>query len=383
MRYYDSSSRDPDQALGSWLRSNVVDDDSVASFRAQSGFFDAGPLELLGPVLQRLGRLGGPITILVGSNDGITRREDLIELIESVGPDRPALHLGVVSFDIGFFHPKVVHLTRNDGSAAAYVGSANLTANGVRGSHIEAALGIDTRDGDPEEVIAAIGRSIDKWFIDSPEGMYHLRSIDDIEVLAESGVIGVPAPEPSPRLPATPAARARPRLVLSPLFDIPGYAPAPRTTDREQRRRVPMPTEPEIVPEATWTKRLTTSDAQRKPTGNQRGSITLVRAGLQIDPQTYFRRDFFGAVRWTTEETRTGLPRERTDVTMAVSILGDDLGEKVIPITYAANREAAQNNYTTLLHIGPMQEEFARRDLSGRQITLSRDVEGRFRLRID
>ena len=59
--------------------------------------------------------------------------------------------------------------------------------------------------------------------------------------------------------------------------------------------QISLPVRAPVATTAThWTKKITASDAQRKRAGNQRGSITLVRANYKIDAQTYFRRDFFG-----------------------------------------------------------------------------------------
>lgn len=90
----------------------------------------------------------GITSILIGSNEGGTTRASLEHLLEVAGPPRTNLAVGIVSFANAFFHPKVFHFSRIDGSATSYVGSANLTRDGVC-KHLEAGILLDTIDGDP------------------------------------------------------------------------------------------------------------------------------------------------------------------------------------------------------------------------------------------
>jgi len=80
--------------------------------------------------------------------------------------------------------------------------------------------------------------------------------------------------------------------------------------------------------------------------------------------------------------TRTGRLRESTVVPFSVTIGGRDLGGHDLLVTYAPNREAGQNNYTSLLHLGSLADEFTRRDLEGRLLLISRDATGQFALLI-
>jgi len=385
MRYVDSGRRNPIDALGTWLNDVASADGAVVGLRWQSGFFAAPALGFLEPLLTHLAEVGGTVRVLVGSNDGTAQRRDLAVLLDALGPPRPGLQAAVVSFENAYFHPKTIHISRANGSAAAYVGSANLTRNGVEGRHIEAGVCLDTQEGDDDVVLRSIASAIDWWFEEPRLGLFPISTGQDLEALAEAGVIGIPKLPPSPRLPAAPGARARPRAHLRALITAPALdREAEATRPAPRGRRVRRDADVEVVPEAEWQKTLSRSDAQRKRAGNQRGSITLVRGRrTDIDTQAYFRREFFGRDEWATEHTRTGQPRERADIEMAVSILARDLGAVVIPITYAPNRESAQANYTTLLHLGPMSEVFLEQDLTGRTITLKRDDEGRFSLSIE
>lgn len=133
---------------------------------------------------------------------------------------------------------------------------------------------------------------------------------------------------------------------------------------------------------ARWTKELSASDAQRKPSGNQRGSITLVKAGHPIDWRTYFRKEFFAGVEWVSELTRTQKERQAATVRFDTTVLGDKLGELSIPVTYEPDRESGQDNYTSLLHLGPLAPHFERHNMTGRQLTIERRADGSFALSI-
>ncbi len=154
MRYIDSGARERAQALGSWLETAVAENSE--EIRWQSGFFSSDSLALIQEPLRRLTREQLPVHALIGSNDRATLRADVEALVSTLGIPRQHALLGVVNFGVGYFHPKTFHVKRGDGSQASYVGSANLTGSGVSSLHVEAGVVLDTREGDPPEVLDAI-----------------------------------------------------------------------------------------------------------------------------------------------------------------------------------------------------------------------------------
>src|SRR2546426_2412912 len=74
MRYIDTGTRDPVQALGSWLARNVQRDPSLIELRWQTGFFGADSLGYFAPSMARLRAFDGVVHVLVGSNDGHTQQ---------------------------------------------------------------------------------------------------------------------------------------------------------------------------------------------------------------------------------------------------------------------------------------------------------------------
>lgn len=234
MRYLDTGSRDPDQALGSWLIEQLSPE--IAEVRWQSGFFTVEGLALLAPTLQRLALAGGTVKALIGSNGGDTLRNDVIRACSLMGLPRPQARLGVVSYAGGaFFHPKVYHFQRDDGSQCAYVGSANLTGAGVSSLHIEAGVVLDSRDGDTNDVLGDIANAIDQWFANTPDGFYEVTDDASVDALVAQGILALaPPPAPPappnapPALPGGPGLPNRPRLrPLLALPQLPGAMPNP------------------------------------------------------------------------------------------------------------------------------------------------------------
>jgi len=309
---------------------------------------------------------GGPLRVLIGSNNGVTRSKDVAQVLKLAGAPRAEQRVGVVSFTGGFYHPKTIHITRSDGSAAAYVGSANLTKNGITSVNIEAGVLLDTRDGDDVDCLADIAAAVDWWFAGNRKGITVVRDQHDIDALITSGVLDRPLPPPV--APTEAKMKSRHGSRLKALVKVPKPKPGSAAAL--------------VAPAREWTKKLSASDAQRKKTGNQRGSITLVKAGYDIDAQVYFRREFFADEPWVKGKTFTGEPRETATIKFATTVFGSDLGALPLMVSYAPNREADQSNYTSLLHIEGISDLFRDKDLTGKWLQLTQDIAGQFALTI-
>ncbi|WP_370157270.1 phospholipase D family protein [Bradyrhizobium ottawaense] len=168
----------------------------VVELRWQAGFFSADGLRPFVSCLTRLSATNSVVRALVGSNDGDTQQADVETLISLMGLPRSKASLGVVSYSGAFFHPKTYHIKRNDGSQAAYVGSANLSLAGIGALHVEAGLLVDTRDGDSTSVLDQIARGVDDWFSTARPGFERVKSLADVSKLVTAGVLSV-APPPS------------------------------------------------------------------------------------------------------------------------------------------------------------------------------------------
>lgn len=212
VRYIDSGTRHPNQALGTWLQSELTND--VTELRWQTGFFSADGLAPFIGTMERLSSANQLVRVLIGSNNGDTLEADVSYLFGLMHLPRSNGKLGVVSFSGSFYHPKTYHLRRIDGSEAAYVGSANLSLSGVGSLHVEAGIVLDTREGDPNVVLQNIATAIDDWFSQNRPGLEVVRSAADVSALLGQGILSlVPTPQPPRPTVAGAATRpARPRL---------------------------------------------------------------------------------------------------------------------------------------------------------------------------
>ena len=223
MKYLDSGARDPSQVLASWLEDALSG--GVAELRLQTGFFSLDGIGLLIPALQQCKQHDHPTNILIGSNDASTLKDDVIGLVDVLGIPRDGAQLGVVSFGGAFFHPKTYHVKRPDGSQAAFVGSANLTASGLA-LHVEAGIALDTLDGDAPNHLSQIAAAIDAWFTEQRAGMTLVTSLQTIDGLVEDGVLSLarpPRPASQDRDTAAGGRPTRPRLQR--LFTLPAVRP--------------------------------------------------------------------------------------------------------------------------------------------------------------
>jgi hypothetical protein len=248
MRYLDTGSRDPTHALGAWLRKVFATD--VAELRWQTGFFSADALGLLADALHRLVTQDAVTRVLIGSNDGVTLRDDVWDLARALGVPRNNAQLAIVAYAGAFYHPKVCHVRRWDQSQAAYIGSANLTGSGVASLHVEAGIALDSRDGDQLDVLDTIAAAVDWWFLAEREGRYLVAAEDDIDQLVSQRILSdvreFSARRPV-RLAAGPAVTSRARL--RPLIVL------PRTAAQRLRARTieVIPATPALPPAAPQT----------------------------------------------------------------------------------------------------------------------------------
>ncbi|MTH66295.1 phospholipase D family protein [Paracoccus shanxieyensis] len=219
MRYIDSASRNTSDVLGDWLAS--FNPQAVDALRWQTGYFSADGLAPLVPVLNELKAQDRLTNCVIGSNGGETGEPDIEALVNLVGNPRTNAKIGVVSFSAGLFHPKVYHFTRQDGSQAAYVGSANLTTPGISGMNIEAGLLLDSSAGDPANVLTDVAAAIDAWFNGTRPGLSTVSSLADLAPLVAAGILGV---APTPRTmqsSSTSSGAATSKVGLKPLIKFP------------------------------------------------------------------------------------------------------------------------------------------------------------------
>lgn len=415
MRYLDSGSRDPDHALAAWFRRVLTDE--VVALRWQSGFFAIDGVGELQATLLRLTERGQQVSALVGSNNGDTLAAHVVDLVYALGIPRPAARLGVIHYAAGFFHPKTYHIRRQDGSEAAYVGSANLTGAGVASLHAEAGIVLDTRDGDHRDVLAHVAAAIDGWFDGARGGFYAIENADSVAALAVRGVLAEAPPPPRPGQRAEnedaaagpPLHRLRALIELQP-FRYPQVAqenaaagdnppnavadqlPAADDVDPPDEAGAPRPV---AGWEILWTSSALSERDLSIPTGENthKTSSMLLKKGAGVgdaDFRHYFREVVFQNLDWYQDRRRAHHSFAQGEFEIVV----DDILRTTAELTVTHNADVnsatyQQRNAMTGLRWGEALPFIAREELLGGQMRLYREVgtpageRPRFRIRID
>jgi hypothetical protein len=368
----------------------------VSTLRVQTGFFGTNSLGYFEGALQALSQNDGYTRLLVGSNDGLTPRAAVADLLQIAGQPRAGLGVGVVSFQSGFFHPKVFHFQRTDGSSTAYVGSANLTRSGTTSLHVEAGIILDSKLGDPQTVLGSIADAIDAWFIEARPGLYEVGTDADLDPLVAAGVLGVPAPS-RPKRTVQPTKgsgqKTQPGHSLKPLVAIPSIQtplPKPQGTPAPSPGGGGTPAPPQPSSAIShgavvehWSKDIPKADAQRRA-GNQSGALALTQGDYRhrIDQTRYFRDEMFGEETWQVEQSPGRRPVDAAYVAMDVSVEGVDHGELRFRISHAGHRESSTNSPTTYLHLEPLLPLFTQTDMTGKKVEIARFEDNSYALTI-
>ncbi len=134
-----------------------------------------------------------------------------------------------------------------------------------------------------------------------------------------------------------------------------------------------------------WKKKnLPKSDAQQPTEGsNPTCNLRLSQAGYavdgdKIDQTSYFRDDVFAECDWTPTENG-----EKTEIEVELKIDGESKGNYHLKVTHEPHRESNQDNVTTILHWEEAIPALTEKDITGMDLTLSREDNGTFGISID
>ncbi|MEE8154144.1 MAG: phospholipase D family protein [Phycisphaerales bacterium] len=375
-RYLDTGAESPDDCLGTWLEREVIA--GIHAFRAQLGFFSYGALNPFANVLRAIGEDAAPIRLVIGSNNGSLTQVDLSRtwaIFDGLADAR----LTVVAYSNAMFHPKVIHVVRNDDSQTAIVGSGNLTGRGLA-FNVEASISVDSRDGDNVALLNQIATAIDRWHDADVDGVYPISSADDVRRLTAATLIDLPQPGlptlPEPTQQGTALKAGRRSRLWRPT--APAAVPAGAIV-------APAPPEPATAMIPRWCKKLRSSDAQQV-TGRTSATaeLRLTKSNHPIDRRTYFRQQFFHPTVWTSEMRPRGRTYEITDIDFHVIIHGNDLGVHTLRIDHALHREAGQGNYVTALRWGSeLGRQLRSHSYIDSWVVLEHRADGTFALRIE
>ncbi len=243
MRYLDTGGRDSGHTLASWIEGAVRG--QVAEIRVQTGFFSLDGVGLLIPTLEQCRVNDRTTKVLIGSNDASTLRDDVAGLMEIIGIPRNHAQLGIVNFSGAYFHPKTYHIRRADGSQAAFVGSANLTASGLA-LHVEAGIALDTNEGDDLRHLSEIATAIDRWFDAQRDGLTVVSGTATLDAMVDSGILALAPPPRAVNQGAGAGGTGRPaRPRLQPLFSLPRVRSTAGQAATQQAG--PAPTAPAVA----------------------------------------------------------------------------------------------------------------------------------------
>ena len=340
-------------------------------------------LSRLAAEIQAFRDRGGYIEAIVGVDEGGATVEGL-KLVEQLFDKAYVFH------DPGArtFHPKI-YTVQSGASALAIVGSGNLTRGGLY-TNYEGSVAADLDLTDPTEAA----------YLDSVRAYYdRIAALSDVcKPLDEQTIqdlINDPTVIVISEKRANKQRQARRGRGTSGTFGgkaVPGLAGAPppsieplpaeeddddavvvdsgddgsdttntgagATTTGDGTTGTGQPAAGQIAarvatarPALWWSKRLTTSDAHRKPpTSHQRNYVALSKAGHNMDWHTWFRTHLFGRLPWTQEPMRNGGTKEVTIVPFEVCINGKHTGQYNVLIDHAPTRIAGQNNTPTYLN---------------------------------
>ncbi len=380
VKYLDSSESDPERALSNWIAANLVA--GLRSFRCQSGFFSLASLRDHLATLRSV----GTIRLVLGSNAPEQPTAEDVRALLPLLEDPSSRSLTIVRCGgNALFHPKTLHMVREDGSPVGYVGSANMTGAGL-GLNVEAGVILG-----PESAVALddMASSIDAWASRSEDGVFQVHSEADVDALTEQGVLVTAAVKRTSRAAGRAAhgerghGRGLPRARLWKPAAVHGeHRRGERSTADALAEGAPPDAELTVV-HHRWCKELRRSDAQQvRADTNPTGKLRLAKAKFAIEHQTYFREVFFGGESWAGVERRKTL-YEECSVPFHCTVHGVDLGEQVLRIDHAPHRVAKQNNVPTVLSWGPKLGRHLRENSEvGNWVLLERHEDGAFSLTI-
>lgn len=132
-----------------------------------------------------------------------------------------------------------------------------------------------------------------------------------------------------------------------------------------------------------WCKKLSASDALQTASGTHpTGKLRLARAGHDIDQNTWFRRELFGAQTWVAV-SRSGKDCEEAHIPFNVKVPSQRLRRQSLLVDHAPHRAAGQHNVVTVLSWGSRLGRWLREHgQAGSWITIELDDRGEYWLRI-
>lgn len=274
------------------------------------------------------------------------------------------------------YHPKL-YLTWAAKEAHALIGSANLTAGGLRGNiEASARLRFNLRRKEDRAVVESIRTAFETLSLKHPQHVFRVPDESAAARLLEEGRL-VDETLATTTIPAGLPVKDR-KDGLRPM-SLRRFTPQGGKVDAPVLPAVVMaPGGAGLLP--VWrSKPLTERDLNIPKSGGTHatGSMGLKAGAWQapMDHRHYFREQVFAAADW--EEDEPGSRWERASILAGLKVKG--IWHGIFSFKLSHNRDTdsptyKQNNFMTQLHWGTARPLIARDDLLGRELTLYRDL---------
>ena len=338
--------------------------------------------------------------MFAGIRNDATSYQGLARLL-GVGGDLYAVDTGTRRL---LFHPKLF-LVRGKERASLVVGSANLTSGGLN-NNIEAGmlLEFDLKDGADKTIIDEIETRLVALPKDHPKNVVKIRNLTDLDEMLGSGRLIDEMAPPPPRV-TRPAGGAgtSDSVPLIKLKTTP-FAGTTTLARRAGKKRAaskaitPAKRAASILPSATlgdplelvWESKPLSRRSLNIPTGaksHRTGSSTLGKGTFNaIDPATYFRRDVFGHLAWSSYINREGTRAEKADADFDLVIRGSLVRTFSLTLTHSLTRVKAaksDKNLPTEISWNAAKPFIQREDLRDRTMRIYKSATNPMKFRID
>lgn len=356
---------------------DLLSENDVQRFVASVAFVREDGVQV---IAQELKAIAEVTTFFVGIRNDVTSIQSILALLRT----------GVKIFAVDtaqrsrLFHPKVF-LAQYKTHAAAIIGSANLTFNGLH-NNIEAGtiLFLDLNNKRDKVFVRHAITAFEKLRQAHPDHVFRIADAKTAKRLFDEGRLvderAIVAPS------VTSSVRRGPRDQLKPIQLSWRSPPAHRRRKRKMAPRAKpskgvTPTgytpEPEFV--LIWQSRGLKERDLNVPSGSntaKTGSMFWKKGAAEdIDQRHFFRDEVFAGLDWRADENQKKQHLERTEADFTIVIKGLNYGKSRLKLSHNTNTESkayAQGNSMTQVHWKPVKEIIEQRDLLGRILSLYR-----------
>jgi len=327
------------------------------------------------PIATLLKKRGAITQVFVGIRNGVTSVQGVMELIKA-GAEVTVVDTGAAS---PIFHPKI-YCAWDTSISHVIIGSANLTHQGLN-NNIEASvlIELDLTKKNDKEYLKHLRQSFASLESIYPEHVTKVLTVRDAVKLYHEGLLEDERVYRAVKsTAATPGGKVAPKDIIPLNFKKP--ASSEYRSLRKQKKVVAAVGASSLTSAGSllWVKpKLKESHIQSpsKPQTNPVGALRLGSArykvdGEIIDQTKYFRNIVFSDLEWTSDPVINHPNKEVATAKFEIIISGVNYGVFNLNLSHEPDREAKQNNATTLIHWGTATTIIKQKNLVGRGLYL-------------